>query len=77
MDSHIASNYEGYYLINESNIVLHIILESRNDVGVKVVNKTIEVKINEDKTITIIDTDGFKKTFKKYFNTVDEHDISK
>ncbi|MCI8640409.1 MAG: hypothetical protein HFJ59_00815 [Clostridia bacterium] len=55
MDSHIASNYEGYYLINESNIVLHIILESRNDVGAKVINKT----------------------FKKYFNTVDEHDISK
>ncbi len=76
MDPHTDSNNEGYYLINENNIILHTILAHGNDVGAKVINEVIDAKINEDKTITIIDTDGTNKTFKKSSSSVDEYDIS-
>ena len=65
MDPNTGSNDEGYYLINENNIILYTILSHGNDVGAKIVNEIINAKINEDKTITIIDKKEGNRTFNK------------
>lgn len=70
MDSHTAVNDEGYYLIEENNIILHTILSHGNDVGAKVTNKTINAKINEDKTITVSDIELGNRTFTKTSNSI-------
>lgn len=69
MYPNFGSYDEGYYLINENNIILHIIIEHGNDIGAKVTNKTINAKINEDKTITVFDIDEGNRTFTKSTNT--------
>lgn len=70
MDPHTEVNDEGYYLIEENNIILHTILSHGNDVGAKVTNKTINAKINEDKTITVLDIEVGNRTFTKTSNTI-------